>query len=69
VVTTPDYSSAVWRSLEWVYERLLPGAYAVHHITRYDADSLVKALEESGLRVRRQRRMFRSVLLVKAEKP
>ena len=68
VVTTPDYSSFVWRTIEWAYERVLPGAYAVHHITRYDAALLVHALEESGFSVTKRTRMFRSILAVKAEK-
>jgi len=68
VVTTPDYSSPVWRAIEWAYERMLPGAYAVHHITRYDAGLLLTALEDSGFKVTRRARMFRSILAVKAEK-
>ena len=68
VVTTPDYSSWVWRAIEWLYERALPGAYAVQHITRYDAALLVSALEDSGFTVIRRARMFRSILAVRAEK-
>jgi SAM-dependent methyltransferase len=66
VITTPDYSSVVWRTLEWIYERLLPGAYAVQHVTRYDRTRLVESLNRSGFRVNRVGCMFHSVIAVTA---
>jgi dolichol-phosphate mannosyltransferase len=48
VLGTPDYSRRLWLMLEWIYGKVLPGAYAHEHITHYTADGLAARLKEMG---------------------
>lgn len=41
ILGTPDYDRLAWRTLERLYERLIPGGYASEHITHYTRDTLV----------------------------
>lgn len=66
VLTTPDYGSAVWRTIERLYHRLLPGAYAAEHVTNYNRKRLLRDLRRSGFEILSTKRMFASVIVVKA---
>jgi ubiquinone/menaquinone biosynthesis C-methylase UbiE len=44
VIGTPDYSTRLWLILEWLYGKILPGAYAHEHITHFTQDSLRQRL-------------------------
>jgi len=51
ILGTPDYGRWLWWLLEWIYGKVLPGAYAHEHITHYTRASLTKRLIECGFRV------------------
>jgi dolichol-phosphate mannosyltransferase len=51
ILGTPDYSRRLWILLEWIYGKILPGAYAHEHITHYTYEGLRKRLEERGFKV------------------
>jgi 2-polyprenyl-3-methyl-5-hydroxy-6-metoxy-1,4-benzoquinol methylase len=51
IISTPDYSRRVWRTLEWIYGRLFPGGYVTEHINPYTYESLRRELEGLGLEV------------------
>jgi len=51
VVGTPDYGRPLWLILEWVYGKLLPGAYAHEHVTRLTRAGLERLLAEHGFDV------------------
>jgi SAM-dependent methyltransferase len=48
IVGTPDYGRYLWWIIEWIYGKLLPGAYAQEHITHYTRDSLAARLGHHG---------------------
>jgi len=48
IVGTPDYARPLWWIIEWIYGKLLPGAYAQEHITHYTRDSLAARLGHHG---------------------
>jgi SAM-dependent methyltransferase len=48
ILGTPDYGRRLWWILEWVYGKILPGAYAHEHITHYTRADLAQRLTESG---------------------
>src|SRR5207249_6863107 len=47
----PDYGRWLWWVLEWVYGKVLPGAYAHEHITRYTRDELARRLRAAGYEI------------------
>ena len=51
ILGTPDYGRRLWWILEWVYGKVLPGAYAHEHITHYTRADLARRLTESGCTV------------------
>jgi ubiquinone/menaquinone biosynthesis C-methylase UbiE len=51
VLGTPDYSRRLWLVLEWIYGKVLPGAYAHEHITHFSYASLKKRLIENQFEV------------------
>jgi dolichol-phosphate mannosyltransferase len=51
ILGTPDYSRRLWILLEWIYGKILPGAYAHEHITHYTHAGLRKRLEERGFEI------------------
>ena len=51
VAGTPDYGRWLWWAIEWVYGKVLPGAYAHEHITHYTRASLMASLERHGFEV------------------
>ena len=48
ILGTPDYGRWLWWVLEWIYGKVLPGAYAHEHITHYTRASLAERLRGYG---------------------
>ena len=51
IAGTPDYGRWLWWVIEWVYGKLLPGAYAHEHVTHYTRASLAASLARHGFEV------------------
>jgi dolichol-phosphate mannosyltransferase len=51
ILGTPDYGRRLWWILEWVYGKILPGAYAHEHVTHYTRADLARYLTSSGYTV------------------
>jgi dolichol-phosphate mannosyltransferase len=69
IVGTPDYGRWRWRLLEWVYGKILPGAYAHEHITHFTHKTLSKKLEDCGFLVEGCRYVGYCEMIFKAWKP
>lgn len=69
VLGTPDYSRRLWLMLEWIYGKVLPGAYAHEHITHYTAAGLARRLKEMGYEVEDCQYVGFSEMIFKARKP
>jgi dolichol-phosphate mannosyltransferase len=52
ILGTPDYGRKLWWILEWIYEKVLPGAYAHEHITHYTRASLIQRMLAHGFTIR-----------------
>ena len=50
IIGTPDYGRWSWHAIEWLYGKVMPGAYAHEHITHYNHGALVKLLAKYGFR-------------------
>jgi dolichol-phosphate mannosyltransferase len=68
VLGTPDYSSRIWRFIEWWYGVLMPHAYEEEHISHYTRDELRALLPAHGFEVRSEHTIARSELIFCAEK-
>jgi dolichol-phosphate mannosyltransferase len=51
IAGTPDYGRWLWWALEWIYGKILPGAYAHEHVTHYTRASLAASLARHGFEV------------------
>jgi dolichol-phosphate mannosyltransferase len=51
ILGTPDYERWLWWLLEWIYGKILPGAYAHEHITHYTRTGLTERLRIHGYRI------------------
>ncbi len=51
ILGTPDYGRRLWRILEWIYGKILPGAYAREHISHYTRARLTERLRSFGYTV------------------
>ena len=69
VLGTPDYGRWLWWVLEWIYGKVLPGAYAHEHITHFTRASLLAKLGEAGFDVLAYRYVGFCELIVQARKP
>jgi ubiquinone/menaquinone biosynthesis C-methylase UbiE len=69
ILGTPDYSRRLWLMLEWVYGKVLPGAYAHEHITHYTAAGLAARLKEMGFDVLDCQYVGFCEMIFKARKP
>jgi hypothetical protein len=69
VLGTPDYSRRLWLLLEWIYGKVLPGAYAHEHITHYTAAGLAARLAELGYEVQDCQYVGFCEMIFKARKP
>jgi ubiquinone/menaquinone biosynthesis C-methylase UbiE len=52
VLGTPDYERRLWRTLEWIYGKALPGEYVKEHINGTRSRSSGDSWTNSGLRSR-----------------
>jgi dolichol-phosphate mannosyltransferase len=69
ILGTPDYSRRLWLMLEWIYGKVLPGAYAHEHITHYTATGLAERLKEMGYEVQDCQYVGFCEMIFKARKP
>src|SRR5262245_43123744 len=60
VLGTPDYGSWRWRTLEEVYRRVAPGAYADEHVTQFTRRSVIEALQARGLQLEAERSIWKA---------
>jgi dolichol-phosphate mannosyltransferase len=51
ILGTPDYARPLWWALEWLYGKILPGAYAKEHITHFTRQELRGRLIRAGYEV------------------
>jgi dolichol-phosphate mannosyltransferase len=65
-IGTPDYGRVSWRILEYIYGKVLPGAYAEQHITHYTRSSLTQMLRKHGFEVIQSSYVGKSELIMKA---
>jgi len=52
ILGTPDYGRRLWWILEWIYGKVLPGAYAHEHITHYTRATLIQRMLTHGFTIR-----------------
>lgn len=69
VLGTPDYGRWLWWMLEWIYGKVLPGAYAHEHITHFTRASLLAKLRGAGFEVLAYKYVGFCELIVLAKKP
>lgn len=63
VLTTPDYGTWVWPSIEKLYAAAQPHGYADEHITHYTERSLIAELVKFNLRCIALDKVYRSILV------
>jgi len=68
ILGTPDYDRWQWRTLEYFYGKLVPGAYADEHVTHYTYDTLTKALTDRAYVLVEHDYVGKGELIVKAQK-
>lgn len=66
VLGTPDYGQWQWVTIEWVYGKVAPGAYADEHVTFYTYESLTKALIGRGFEILDHDYICKGELILKA---
>lgn len=69
ILGTPDYDRWSWVALEWIYGKVLPGAYAHEHITHYTRRGLSEALAARGFEILDCQYVGYSEMIFKARKP
>ncbi len=69
ILGTPDYGRWLWWVLEWIYGKVLPGAYAHEHITHFTRVSLLEKLRAAGFEILAHRYVGFCELIVQAKKP
>jgi len=69
ILGTPDYDRWSWVALEWIYGKILPGAYAHEHITHYTRKSLAALIRARGFEVLDCQYVGFSEMIFKARKP
>jgi dolichol-phosphate mannosyltransferase len=52
ILGTPDYGRRLWWILEWMYGKVLPGAYAHEHVTHYTRASVIHCMLTHGFTIR-----------------
>jgi dolichol-phosphate mannosyltransferase len=68
ILGTPDFGRWEWRTIEWIYDRVAPGAYGEEHVTLYTYISLKEALVRNGYKVLDHAYILNGELIFKAEK-
>ena len=69
IVGTPDYGRWLWWVLEWIYSKVLPGAYAHEHITHFTRSDLAERLRSGGYEILDCRYVGFCEMIFKARKP
>lgn len=69
IVGTPDYGRWLWWVIEWVYGKVLPGAYADEHITHFTKATLAARLRQYGYEILECRYVGKCEMVFKARKP
>jgi len=69
VIGTPDYGRWLWWILEWIYGKVLPGAYAHEHITHFIRDELARRLRATGYEILDCQYVGFCEMIFKARKP
>jgi dolichol-phosphate mannosyltransferase len=68
ILGTPDYGRRLWWILEWLYGKILPGAYAHEHITHFSRASLAARLADFGYAVQELRYVGYCEMIFRATK-
>lgn len=68
ILGTPDYDRWQWRTLEYFYGKLVPGAYADEHVTHYTFKTLTKALTDRAYSISDHAYVGQGELIIKAQK-
>ncbi len=69
ILGTPDYNRRLWWVLEWIYGKLLPGAYAHEHITHFTRKEVTDRLRSAGYNILECRYVGFCEMIFKARKP
>jgi dolichol-phosphate mannosyltransferase len=69
VVGTPDYDRWLWWVLEWIYGKILPGAYAHEHCTHFTNEELTARLLAAGYDILNCQYVGSCEMIFKARKP
>lgn len=69
ILGTPDHGRWLWRVLEWIYWRVLPGAYAHQPITHFTREALGGRLRAAGYEILDCRYVGFCEMIFKARKP
>lgn len=69
IIGTPDYGRRLWWLLEWVYGKVLPGAYAHQHITHFTREGLEAELRPLGFEILECRYVGFCEMILKVRKP
>ncbi|MFH0732109.1 MAG: bifunctional glycosyltransferase/class I SAM-dependent methyltransferase [Candidatus Omnitrophota bacterium] len=67
ILGTPDYSSRIWRIIEYFYIKLLPRGYGSEHMSRYTFSELINMLEREGFDIIEYKYICASELIIKAK--
>ncbi|MFQ5852423.1 MAG: methyltransferase domain-containing protein [Candidatus Binatia bacterium] len=69
ILGTPDYGRWLWWILEWIYGKVLPGAYAHEHVTHFSRAKLARRLQAMGFAILNCRYVRFCEMIFKAQKP
>jgi dolichol-phosphate mannosyltransferase len=69
ILGTPDYGRWLWWVLEWIYGKVLPGAYAKEHITHFTREALAERLRDAGYEIVDCQYVGLCEMIFKARKP
>lgn len=69
ILGTPDYGRWLWWVLEWIYGKVLPGAYAKEHITHYTREEVTRRLRAAGYEILDCRYVGLCEMIFNARKP
>ena len=69
VLGTPDYDRWLWWVLEWIYGKVLSGAYAHEHITHFTRKELARRLQAAGYEILDCQYVGFCEMIFKARKP
>jgi dolichol-phosphate mannosyltransferase len=69
IIGTPDYGRWLWWILEWIYGKVLPGAYAHEHITHLTNEDLTARLRAAGYEILDCQYVGFCEMIFKARKP